>query len=351
MASVGVQFFEVVKVGRFRQKQDQVAIVEFNDETGGRVRVLNSEGEERRVVLGTDVLGVDKATTGEGASSAPVAVMKYFNTATKGGGGGGDEHTQTYVFDSEELRDAFVGALVRLNPRVSVSNRQRGVSQVIASPTPGMLDRLAASSPSSPPPEVMSPSEGGSTRHRSATVASGSRAVNSRVFGASSGSSGGGEALPAVRRTQGRRFFVMVENQYGCREPRVVALSESGGLLQLFDSHETIRDEFAVLQLRDLYVHSVDDTVARLSFAVGDGVSTTRTDVITVFGTRNQRRDFVSALETLVLTVSPGSPVPWTTHPHWAQPLPVHLWHRFSVTKVCVIVFSEACLCVCVACV
>jgi hypothetical protein len=333
-----VQFFEVVKLGRFRRRQDQVVIVEYNEETGGRLQVLNSKGEERRVVGGADVLAIEKTDTAGEAGPDAVAVLRYLRTFTKSSTTTSDEHTQTYLFDSEELRDAFVGAVVRLNSRVAVTNRLRGLSQMYGGHTPGMIEKLTGTSVGSSTASGLPNKFGDSSgRVRSATVGAGPRAVNSRLFGATGSACGGLESLPAVRRAIGRRFFVMTENIYGFREPRVIALSEAGGLVQFFDSHETIRDEFALLQLKDVHLHSVDDTVLLLSFAIGDGISTTRRDVVAVFGTKTQRSDCMESLEALLLSVSPAAvagSTPWAVYTTWSAPLPLAKWFKFHVLKV-----------------
>lgn len=125
-----VQFFEVTKLSRWQRGQLQVVIVEFLEDTGGRLRVLNSKGELRREVKGVDLLAVEKMSSSE-SKEGPMAVMKYLRPSTKADVTVVADHSQTYVFDSEELRDAFVGAIVRMNPRMNVQNRSRGVSQVI----------------------------------------------------------------------------------------------------------------------------------------------------------------------------------------------------------------------------
>ena len=347
--TVGVQFFEVVKMGRLRQRQTQVIIIEHNDETGGKLRVMDGKGADKREIGAGDFVGIEKLDPPVEGKPEAAVMLKYLRLKEKGGGGGIADHSQTYIFDSEELRDTFIGAVVRMNPRVNVVNRQKGVATYAGTatlPSERVTRATISERPSSeavtaalPDFAVTSRLE---TRSRAATVSSGSRAVNARLFGGY-----GVDNLAAVRRACSRRFFVMVENAYGCREPRVVALSETGGLLQLFDSLEKIRDEFALLQLRDVYTHCVDDTVLMLSFALGDGVSTTRTDVLVVFGTQNQRKDFIELLKVSLAIASPGmfvsegadaaeaqAPVPWTVHAAWADPLPLHKWWRFEVLKV-----------------
>ena len=61
----------------------------------------------------------------------------------------------------------------------------------------------------------------------------------------------------------------MVYNTFGFREPRVASLTPVGGLMQLFDGAEMLRAEFTLVQLQDVLVHAVDDTVVSLSFAIG----------------------------------------------------------------------------------
>ena len=294
-----MQFFEVTKVVRFGRVLRRVLLLNREEDgSGGVLKVVTKEGSVRREVAIHNVISVEK-------SEGDCKVVLRFLAAAHGEEEIG-EASGMYIFDSERLRDLFIGTLSAMNPRLhfvegaaaltvgadgkaAPTPRQRAKT-VTAQSTP-RIARAKSIGGGLGRRSVASEEEGGSG-DRAGQQASGAsttgdgdrdstsasdgntdadgatdRSVASRMFGSSGGGGGGGGRQPA-----GRKFFVMQYNTFGFREPRVASFASGGALLQLRDGTDTLRSEFSLSQLRDVLVHAVDDTVMSMSFAVGTAV-------------------------------------------------------------------------------
>ena len=143
----------------------------------------------------------------------------------------------------------------------------------------------------------------------------------------------------------------MEENAWGFYQPCVLVLS-SGHTIQFVDASGSVVGDRSLLQLRSISVHSADDTALMLSFAIGDGIATTRRETVFTFGTPTQREEFVTAATDAFkaaqeasestapsMRASGGSGadlalLPWNVTRTWAEPLPRCRWERFDVTRV-----------------
>ena len=84
--------------------------------------------------------------------------------------------------------------------------------------------------------------------------------------------------------------------------------------------------EWALMQLSSILLHTVDKCVLRLTFAVGDGVSTTVVPLDLVFEDEAERSEFFKQ----VYALRPDVPVAR----NWAEFFPRRLWVRFRAEKV-----------------
>ena len=283
-----MQFFEVTKILRFGRVLRRVILLNREEDgSGGTFQVMTKEGQVRRDVEIHNIISVDKV---EG--DCRVVLRFLVPVGSEGSQGEIGEVSHVYIFDTERMRDLFIGVLSTMNPRlrfvsqtpltpqVAIGSDGRPVS---SRPRARTSDKPAArgtaKSTGAASGRVKGADDGGDDDGGDGGAGGGAsplgdlhvrpsvpeptvdRSVTARVFGVT----GGG----VVRQPLGRKFFVMQYNAFGFREPRVAALTQLGGLLQLYDGMETLRSEFSLHQLRDVLVHAVDDTVVSLSFAIG----------------------------------------------------------------------------------